>query len=279
MQEGLAKRAGTGIIFVLVMLFGLYGGRYSFVALFTVVTGLCLWEFLSLCLHHETKIDFYRKIIGVIFGMLPFALISILQLQVQSSQDYIKLGIVVLFPIIFLTFIFELFADSKSPFINIAILVLGAIYIGTPFSLLCYIAFYEEYFYANTVFGLLALTWANDTGAYIAGSKFGKTKLFARISPKKSWEGAIGGFVVTLLISWLISYYFRELTWGDWTIIAILVSVFGPIGDLVESLLKRSIHVKDSGSLLPGHGGFLDRFDAFIFMMPYVAAYIIWARG
>ncbi len=279
MQEGLAKRAGTGIIFVLVMLFGLYGGRYSFVALFTVVTGLCLWEFLSLCLHHETKIDFYRKVIGVIFGMLPFALISILQLQVQSSQDYIKLGIVVLFPIIFLTFIFELFADSKSPFINIAILVLGAIYIGTPFSLLCYIAFYEEYFYANTVFGLLALTWANDTGAYIAGSKFGKTKLFARVSPKKSWEGAIGGFVVTLLISWLISYYFRELTWWDWTIIAILVSVFGPIGDLVESLLKRSIHVKDSGSLLPGHGGFLDRFDAFIFMMPYVAAYIIWARG
>lgn len=279
MQEGLAKRAGTGIIFVLVMLFGLYGGRYSFVALFTVVTGLCLWEFLSLCLHNETKIDFYRKIIGVVFGMLPFALISILQLQMQSSQDYIKLGIVILFPIIFLTFIFELFADSKSPFINIAILILGAIYIGTPFSLLCYIAFYEEYFYANTVFGLLALTWANDTGAYIAGSKFGKTKLFARISPKKSWEGAIGGFIVTLLISWLISYYFRELTWGDWTVIAILVSVFGPIGDLVESLLKRSIHVKDSGSLLPGHGGFLDRFDAFIFMMPYVAAYIIWARG
>ncbi|MBK8722813.1 MAG: phosphatidate cytidylyltransferase [Saprospiraceae bacterium] len=277
MQEGLAKRAGTGVIFVLVMLFGLYGGRYSFVALFTVVTSLCLWEFLSLCLHNESKIDFYRKIIGVVFGMLPFALVSILQLQ--TSSDYIKLGIVVLFPIIFLTFIFELFADSKRPFLNIAILILGAIYIGTPFSLLCYIAFYEEYFYANTVFGLLVLTWANDTGAYLAGSKFGKHKLFPRISPKKSWEGAIGGFIVTLLIAWLISYYFRELNWWNWTVIAMIVSVFGPLGDLVESMLKRSIDVKDSGNLLPGHGGFLDRFDAFIFMMPYVAAYIIWVRG
>lgn len=279
MQEGLAQRASTGAIFVITILLGLYGGRYSFVALFTLITGLCLWEFLTLCLYNRTRIDFARKVLGVGFGMLPFVIISVLQLQPYVPFESFRLSITLVFPILFLAFIFELFAKDERPFVNIAILILGAIYIGTPFALLCYIAFYGDYFYANTVFGLLLLTWSNDTGAYLVGSKWGKTKMLPDISPKKSWEGYIGGVIVTLLIALVISYFFREFTWVDWLVIGALVSIFGPLGDLIESMLKRSIHVKDSGSLLPGHGGFLDRFDAFIFMMPFVTTYIMWVRG
>jgi len=211
--------------------------------------------------------------------MLPFVIISVLQLQPYVPFESFRLSITLVFPILFLAFIFELFAKDERPFVNIAILILGAIYIGTPFALLCYIAFYGDYFYANTVFGLLLLTWSNDTGAYLVGSKWGKTKMLPDISPKKSWEGYIGGVIVTLLIALVISYFFREFTWVDWLVIGALVSIFGPLGDLIESMLKRSIHVKDSGSLLPGHGGFLDRFDAFIFMMPFVTTYIMWVRG
>ena len=122
------------------------------------------------------------------------------------------------------------------------------------------------------------MTWANDVGAYFVGSKFGKTKLFPRISPKKTWEGSFGGVMMTFLTGWLLSLYIIELNLKDWLILALIVSIFGSIGDLVESMLKRSVGVKDSGTILPGHGGFLDRFDAFIFLLPFAACYLLWLR-
>ena len=122
------------------------------------------------------------------------------------------------------------------------------------------------------------MTWMNDTAAYIVGSQIGKTPLFPRISPKKTWEGTLGGLAGTLILAFLLNEYFEELILRDWLILAILVGLFGSLGDLVESMLKRSFAIKDSGRLLPGHGGFLDRFDGFIFMLPFAAAYIVWLR-
>ena len=123
------------------------------------------------------------------------------------------------------------------------------------------------------------MVWATDIGAYFAGRKFGKNKLYPLVSPKKTWEGSIGGVVITILIAILMSFFFKECTMTQWIVLAIIVVIFGSIGDLVESMLKRSYSIKDSGTLLPGHGGFLDRFDAFIFLIPFATAYLLWIRS
>ena len=118
------------------------------------------------------------------------------------------------------------------------------------------------------------MLWANDTGAYLVGMKLGRTKLFERHSPKKTWEGFIGGIAISAGAALLIGHYFTELPWNQWVSVAILISCFGTLGDLVESMFKRSINVKDSGGILPGHGGLLDRFDGLFMAAPIVYAYL-----
>lgn len=278
-MEGLLKRAFTALVFVLVMLGGLYGGRYSFALLFAVITALCLWEYLSMVLDKNTRRDYWRKLLGVGMGLVPFILATIVQLNmIDNPEDFILLCAILFSPFIFTAFIYELYMASTHPFMNIAYIFLGMIYIGVPFALLDLIAFNGEHFYANTVFGLLLMTWANDTGAYLVGSRIGKHRLFERISPKKTWEGTIGGIAITFLLAFTLHFIFDELRMIDWLIIGAIVAIFGTLGDLVESMLKRSVQIKDSGTLLPGHGGILDRFDGFIFILPFVAAYLLWIR-
>lgn len=278
-MKGLLKRVITAIIFVVVMLGGLYGGRYSFVILFAVIAGLCLWEFLGMVLSREHRKDKIRKLIGLGIGLVPFMLATIVQLEfVENKEEFIAIAAFLFSPFVFLGFIYELYTNSTQPFANIAYIILGMFYIGIPFALLDFIAFDGAFFYANIVFGLLLMTWTNDTAAYLIGSQIGKTPLFPRISPKKTWEGTLGGVAVTFLIAYILHHWFSELRLIDWFVLAGIVTVFGSLGDLVESMLKRSIHVKDSGNLLPGHGGFLDRFDAFIFLLPFASAYLLWIR-
>jgi phosphatidate cytidylyltransferase len=220
-------------------------------------------------------------ILGVAFGLTPFVLASILHIRpslAQTNDQFVIVTAILFFPFIFLAFIYELFSRSQHPFRNVGFLVLGMVYIGAPFALLDFIAFENGEFSAVIVFGLLLLTWMNDTGAYLIGSRFGKTKLFPSISPKKTWEGTIGGIATTFIVAWGFCAVTNQLRLVDWMVLAIIVSLFGGIGDLVESMLKRSIGVKDSGHLLPGHGGVLDRFDAFIFLLPFAAAYLLWIR-
>ncbi|MEO1262097.1 MAG: phosphatidate cytidylyltransferase [Bacteroidota bacterium] len=280
-MKGLIRRATTAIIFVVVMLAGLFGGRYSFVALFAIITALCLWEYLGMVLSKFTKRDHYRMLIGVGFGLTPFVLSTILHMRpilAQTNDQFVIVTSILFFPFIFLAFIYELFSRSKTPFQNVGFIVLGMVYIGAPFALLDFIAFNNGEFSALVVFGLLLLTWMNDTGAYIAGSNFGKTPLFESVSPKKTWEGTFGGIATTFLVAYLFCLFTNELRLVDWMVLAAIVSVFGSMGDLIESMLKRSAGVKDSGTLLPGHGGVLDRFDAFIFILPFAAAYLLWIR-
>jgi phosphatidate cytidylyltransferase len=151
---------------------------------------------------------------------------------------------------------------------------LGILYVAIPFSLLHIIAFSEGSYKFEIVTGILLLTWASDTGGYFAGTFFGRTKLFHRISPKKSWEGFVGGAVLTLLIAFLLASMAPILPLWKWMIIGILTVTAGTYGDLVESLFKRSINIKDSGESLPGHGGFLDRFDALLVSLPFIAAFL-----
>lgn len=278
-MQGLLRRGATAVIFVVVMMAGLFGGPYSFVLLFAVITGICLWEYLGMVLIRDTRRDKIRRIVGLMMGIIPVLLSAITKLEViKDPETFVILTSLLFSPFIFMAFIYELFTKSDQPFANIAYIILGIIYIGVPFALLDFIAFDGQHFYAKTVFGLLVLTWMNDTGAYIVGSQIGKTPLLPRVSPKKTWEGSIGGGVITFISALVLYFTLDELRIVDWLVLAAIVSIFASLGDLVESMLKRSVDIKDSGTLLPGHGGLLDRFDGFIFCLPFAAAYLLWIR-
>ena len=179
-------------------------------------------------------------------------------------------------PLFLISFIIELYKRDGKPFQNLAFTILGLFYIALPYSLFNFIVF--NHFNAEYSFGLLlclfAFNWTNDTGAYLFGITLGKHRLFERISPKKSWEGAVGGALSVVGIAFLFAHLLPYISLINWIILGLIVCVFGVFGDLVESLLKRSLNIKDSGTLLPGHGGFLDRFDAVIFSTPAFFAYV-----
>lgn len=277
-MSGLIQRGLTAVVFVAVMLAGLYFSKISFLALFGLITILSLWEFFTIILKNETH-DSTRKILGAAVGVTPFLMAAYYHFyQLDNSAEFLKKCILLFLPIVFFLFIIELFTKSKNPFGNLGYLFLGLIYIGIPFTLAQFIAIDGGNYYPNIILGLLLLTWANDTGAYVIGSQIGRTKLFPRISPNKTWEGSLGGVAVAFLIAWLLSIYVTELSLTNWLVLAALVSIFASLGDLIESMLKRSLGVKDSGTIMPGHGGFLDRFDAFIFLLPFAASYLLLIR-
>lgn len=155
-----------------------------------------------------------------------------------------------------------------SPFPNVGVALLGLFYVTLPMSGLNVLAFGPAGYDYRRIFGLLFMVWAADTGAYAAGKTFGKHKLAPSISPGKTWEGWVGGTLLTLAVGWALGYLIPEMPLLTRLVAALVVSVFGVLGDLAESMLKRSVGVKDSGRILPGHGGLLDRFDAFLFVVP-----------
>lgn len=278
-MQGLWRRFTTAVIFVCIMVAGHFTGEITFTLLFLFIAAGCLWEFFGLTLDLHTRRDKIRKWLGVLLGLLPFGLVTALSIsQVRDPEAFVSIASLLFAPFVFTIFIYELYSHSKEPFANIAFMILGLFYIGVPFALVDFIAFDGDDFRATIVLGLLVLTWVNDTGAYVTGSLIGKTPLFPRISPNKTWEGSSGGVVVTLVFGYLLSLIFDDIPVGQWLGLALIVAIFGGLGDLVESMLKRSVNVKDSGNLLPGHGGLLDRFDAFIFVVPFAAAYILYLR-
>lgn len=267
------QRTITGIIFTAVMLGGVFGGTYTFLALFTLITAGCLWEFTGLVFQNDPS-DRLRRLAGTIWGVLVYLLIAGSGLGLLNGAfSFYGLVLIILTAPVFLTL--ELFLHPERPFERAGYYLTALLYISLPFSLLAYLSMPAGEFF-NTgaydplrVFGLLLLIWSNDSWAYIFGSKFGKNKLYERISPGKTWEGFIGGGILALLTAWGLSFLITSFSPAQWLKLATVAVVFGTIGDLVESMLKRSLQIKDSGSLLPGHGGLLDRFDAFVFAIPF----------
>jgi phosphatidate cytidylyltransferase len=288
------QRALTATVFAAVMLTGLFWNETSFFLLFFIISMGCLWEFLKLTMGE----GIVRRMITMILGLYIWVSIFIANSQlhdiscpvgfenahiIRSLINYICYNTALIFTILFFPIfylIFELFQKDEKPFEKIGFALLGISYTIYPFQLFYYLAFSPlgktlSYFTPYIVAGTLFLTWANDTFAYLIGSRIGKTPLLPRISPKKTWEGTIGGAVMCILTGIVISFFFKELPLRDWAVVGGIVAIFGTIGDLVESMLKRSVRVKDSGSFMPGHGGFLDRFDAFIFAVPFVFLYLV----
>jgi phosphatidate cytidylyltransferase len=260
------KRTLTAAGFVAVLLGCTYHSHLSFSLLFFVITVLGLWEFYKLS---EKAGNNPQKRAGTFAGALLFASNAVI-----VGGDFDKRLLALNIPFLFIIFMIELFLKKENPFGNIAITFLGVVYVALPFSLLHHILNFNGNYNYEILFGCWLILWSNDSGAYLSGSAFGNRKLLPRVSPGKSWEGSIGGAFIAFLVTYIISGWYTSLNRTDWFIIASILIIIGTLGDLVESLYKRSIGVKDSGTLLPGHGGILDRFDSLLMAIPFVFTYL-----
>jgi phosphatidate cytidylyltransferase len=272
-MNNFTKRALTALVFVSVLIGCIYFNHFWFSLLFLFFSIVGMWEFYSISLLGENN---PQKYVGIVIGSCLFIAFSLISSGAQN-------GMILFYfiPAFYLIFVIELFRKNKNPFRNIAFTILGVIYVAIPFGLLNFIAVsritgdYEP----GILMGIFLILWASDTGAYLVGSRIGKRKLFERISPKKSWEGSFGGALLSLIAAYLNAKLFTILPTKTWFVIALIVVIMGTLGDLVESLYKRSKNVKDSGTLLPGHGGILDRFDSLLLATPFIYSYLEWTKN
>ena len=278
-QKNLVIRSITGVLFVVCMVSCFLNPR-AMVFLFALITGLSIWEYCGLVNQKDdvTVNRFITTVAGVYFF-----------LAVAGFRTGIVGNFVVFVPylltIIYL-FIGGLYTANKNAINDWAYTMLSQMYIALPFSMINVLAFETSAFDGQIHYDMLLplsvfiFLWTNDTGAYCSGSLFGKHKLFPRISPAKSWEGSIGGGIFVLIAAAIVGYFansgetLHTLNIPEWMGLGLVVAVFGTWGDLVESLFKRTIGVKDSGNILPGHGGMLDRFDSSLMAIPAAVIYL-----
>lgn len=241
-------------------------GEYTYFGLFFCICFFALNEFYNLLKKVDIKPN---RAFGILSGMTIYTMVFF----IENGQLPLKFYYL-LFPFLFTLFLIELFQQNETPFVNIAFTFLGNIYIAFPFALLHVSVFaFSEYHY-EIILGVLFLVWANDIGGFFSGMLLGRNKLFLRVSPKKTWEGSVGGALFTIFTSLTLSIFYKNLNAIEWLIMAFIIVVIGSCGDLVESLLKRSLAIKDSGDVIPGHGGFLDRFDSLLLSAPFIAAFL-----
>ena len=271
------RRTLTGAGIVIFVLGGFWLHPVSF-----ILTGLIVLA--------GTQYEYYLMIrnTGVkpqmIPGMITGATAYIFSTLIAAGKLPMK-SLLVLIPMILIIMITELYRREEKPFDSLAHTLFSIIYTAVPFSMFPFSAFAHtgldsllpnglEAFSPGIIVGFFILLWTNDTGAYLTGISFGRHRLMERISPKKSWEGFFGGLILTVIMAWLLSGWLGVVNKQEWLVISVIISISGTYGDLIESMLKRSIGVKDSGTIMPGHGGFLDRFDSAIISFPLVFLFI-----
>lgn len=277
-QKNLITRSITGILFVAIMVTS-FLQSFNMIVVFALITGLATWEFTGLVNEHK-HVNVNRLITTVAGVYFFFAVAGVNSGAIQTNAVFVPY----LLTIIYL-FISGLYTKSSDSVNDWAYTMLSQMYIALPLSTINVIAFRQaadglNYYYYLLPLSIFIFLWTNDTGAYCTGSLFGKHKLFPRISPAKSWEGSIGGGILVLIVASIM--YFIEsqgenlsgLNLIEWLGLGLVVVVFGTWGDLVESLLKRTLGIKDSGYILPGHGGILDRLDSSLMAIPASVVYL-----
>lgn len=268
-MSNLLTRSITGGAFVLILTLAVYWSGWSFFILLLLIHTAAMLEFFSLFRDISAPQKYFSLLLGTFYLTESFLF---------NTLDLPHLWIPLSLSLLFLVPVAGFF--QKQPlFLRSAASLSGFILITLPLCLLIFLAFSNYIYRWEIVMGLLLLTWANDTFAYLTGFKLGKHKLARNISPKKSWEGAAGGILASLLASFGVAKIFPVFSVFDWLMISLIISIAGNFGDLTESVLKRNAGAKDSGNLLPGHGGVLDRFDAFLFAIPFVFAYVCLKHG
>lgn len=276
-MKNLITRTITGVFFVAAIVVGFMNSQ-AMTCLFALVTGLTVWEFTGLV--NDRPYVCVNRFISTVSGVYLFFAMA----GYNSGMTPATVFIPYLVSIIYLL-VAELYLKAKDPINNWAYTMLSQLYIALPFALLNVLAFrsngYSVQYSYLAPLSVFVFLWINDTGAYLCGSLLGRHKLFPRVSPGKSWEGSIGGglFVIAaaLGVYYLTNHYGVNdlgLTPLQWAGFGLTVVVFGTWGDLVESLFKRTLGIKDSGSILPGHGGMLDRFDSSLLAIPASVVYL-----
>ncbi len=273
MKSNFVQRTITGVLFVVVLVGGILLSPISFGVLFALITVLAVREFGHL-VNNSGQVEINRNITGLAGAYLFLALMAFCS-QVTDARVFLPYLLLLLY-----LMITELYLKKKNPLGNWAFTMLSQLYVALPFALLSVLAFHNDPTASSVSYNpvlplsVFIFLWLSDTGAYCVGSLWGKHRLFERISPKKSWEGSIGGGVFAVAASWLLACFFPFLNGWEWTGLALTVVVFGTWGDLTESLMKRQLGIKDSGNILPGHGGILDRFDSALMAIPAAVVYL-----
>lgn len=263
----LQQRIIAAVVGVPVIIFMIWYADWTFALLFTLVSALTQREFYRLL-----GLDGFEPLTayGTVVGCLVCVLAYLAEKGVVDTDAYFLIC-----PASSMIFLIKLYKKrDRKPFTNIGFTFLGIIYVAMPFALLIVLALRGGSYHPAIITGCLLLLWASDIGAYFAGTYFGRSKLFERVSPKKSWEGAVGGAVAAGLVALGLAFYAPELRPWQWYCVGGIIVVTGTYGDLVESLFKRSIAIKDSGTSIPGHGGFLDRFDGLLLAAPFIITFL-----
>jgi len=280
-QKNLIVRAITGVLFVLCMVSCFLQPR-AMVFLFALITGLSIWEYCGL-VNNELDDVCVNRFISTVAGVYLFLAVAGFRTGITGYNFVVFIPYIL--TLLYL-FIYELYTGNKNAIHDWAYTMLSQMYIALPFSLINVLAFEyspvdgQIHYDMLLPLSIFIFLWTNDTGAYCSGSLFGKHKLFPRISPAKSWEGSIGGGIFVLIAAGIIGYIANSgdaahtLSIPGWLGLGLVVVFFGTWGDLVESLFKRTLGVKDSGNILPGHGGMLDRFDSSLMAIPAAVVYL-----
>ncbi len=273
MKNNFILRTITGVLFVGALVGCILYSPLSFGILFTIITALSVREFSHLI--NESGEATINKFITPIGGAYLFVAFMFYCQADSDTQVFLPYLVIMLYLLIA-----ELYLKRKNPIANWAYSMLSQFYIAVPFALLNFLAFQFDPTIGSIVYNpilpvsIFIFIWLSDTGAYCVGSLIGKHRLFERISPKKSWEGSIGGAIFSITSSIAFAQFFPFLSLTEWMGLALIIVVFGTLGDLTESLMKRHLGIKDSGNILPGHGGMLDRFDSALMAIPAAVIYL-----
>ena len=269
-MNNFTKRVVFGLLYVVLIVSSSLLGPIFFYGLFFGFLIFSLYEFLKMI---ELK-SIYPYILAVTAYSL--SIVSNNNLIVFEDDLFEKISISTLIIVIYFTLITALVSSRKIAIQYLGRIFLSFIYIIIPFSLLIKLPYlnFDHTLDTTIIIGVFILIWANDIFAFLIGKNFGKHKLIERVSPNKTIEGFLGGFIFTFIFASIVAKYFDSIQPVQWFTIAIIVSIFGVLGDLIESMFKRQAKIKDSSNFIPGHGGFLDRLDSVIFAMPFVFIYL-----
>lgn len=265
-MNNFVKRTLSGFLFVTLIISSILLSRFTFAVAFAVISGWIVYEFHKISnLQPTVKVN---PLIASVGAVLLFCCSFIYASGIYHYPVYSIYGFY--FVIVLIS---ELYRQKTNALNNWAYFILGQILVALPFALLNYILFIDKW-QPVLLLSVFVTIWINDSGAYIIGVTFGRHRLFERISPKKSWEGFIGGASAALLSGYAFSLLIPQISLINWFIFSEIIVVFGTFGDLIESLMKRTLEVKDSGNVIPGHGGLLDRFDSMLLAAPMVYIYL-----
>jgi phosphatidate cytidylyltransferase len=267
MNQDLKIRIPTAIGYVAVILACLFGGEISSLILLWIFYGLCLHEFVTI----ESKDNPNSLASQIPVYVINNMLLSITILEIPSE---VWKGITAIGVLFFIINSIQVLRKARVLYTGKPLLLHSLLYLTIPFASVMWMVQYNPDF-NKILIALFVLIWLSDAGAYFAGKAFGKNKLYPKISPGKTWEGMIGGGILTLLTGYITFKILGIYSFGFWMGLALLVWITAVTGDLAESAWKRQKGIKDSGTMLPGHGGFLDRLDSFIYSCPFVVLYII----